>query len=149
MLGGEALDQGRVGEPRRPEDRPGGAGGEHRLDVCGNAQATAGLDRDRRAFADPGQVLDVDRRALAGAVEIDHVKRLRPLLEPAFSGVDRVGVERRLAVVVALHEAHGFAAADIDRGIEDHAGCEAVVVRAQMVAKLPSRRRPAVLDFSG
>ncbi len=56
----------------------------------------------------------------------------------------RVGVVGGLALVVALQQPHGLAAADVDGGIEDHAG-----TAEQTPAKLASRRRPAPLDFSG
>ena len=63
---------------------------------------------------------------------------------PAPRGVDRVGVVGGLALVVALQQPHGLAAADVDRRVEDHAGTD-----AQTPAKLESSRSPAALDFSG
>ena len=98
-------------------------------------------------------MLEVDRGAGAGAVEVDHVQRLGALPDPAPRGVARVGVERGLALVVALDQAHRAPAADVDRRVEDQAGAEAESGRRaaaeQIAAKLPSRRSPAALDFSG
>ena len=78
---------------------------------------TGTLDR----VADPLDVLDVDRGARAGPVEVDDVQRPRALLDPAPSGVERIGVEGGLALVVALDQPDGAPAADVDRGIEDQA----------------------------
>ena len=46
----------------------------------------------------------------------------RALLDPAPRGVERVGVEGGLALVVALDEPHRAAVADVDRRVEDQAG---------------------------
>ncbi len=89
-------------------------------------------------------MLDVDRRTFAGAVEVDDVERFGALLDPAPGRIERVGVEDGLALVVAAQQAHRLAAADIHRGIQDHAGTE-----AQMPLKLASSASPAALDFSG
>ena len=80
----------------------------------------------------------------AGIPSRDDVQGLGPLAHPPAGGLHGVGVVNRLAIVVALNEAHGVSASDVDRGIEDHAG-----TAAQISAKLASSRRPAALDFSG
>ena len=99
-----------------------GAGGEHRVHVARLAQPAADLHRDLTGeLADALDVLDVDRGARAGAVEVDDVQCLRALVEPAPRRVERVGVVGRLAVVVALNETHRVAAADVDRRVEDQA----------------------------
>jgi hypothetical protein len=89
-------------------------------------------------------VLEVRRDPPPRAVEVDDVQSAGPLLQPPPRGVDRVGVVHGLALVVALDEAHGMSASNVDRRIEDHAG-----TAAQISAKLASNRSPAVLDFSG
>ena len=75
MLGRQRLDQRRVAERCGAEDRAAGAGREHRVDVVGLAQAAADLHRDLDRRADPLDLLDVHRRAVAGAVEVDDVQR--------------------------------------------------------------------------
>ena len=47
---------------------------EHRVDVLGLAQPAADLDRRLSPRRDPLHVLEVPRRALAGAVEVDDVQ---------------------------------------------------------------------------
>ena len=121
------------------------AHGEHRLDVLRLAEATADLYLDVDRLADPLDVLDVHRRALARAVEVDDVERPRALVDPAPSGLARVGVERGLALVVALDQPHRAPVADVDRRVEDHTATTGL----QTAAKFASRRRPAALDFSG
>ena len=72
------------------------------------------------------------------------MQELRFFSRPPPRGIDRVGVIRGLALVVALQQPHRPPAADVDGGIEDHAGTD-----AHTPAKLESRRSPAALDFSG
>ncbi len=72
------------------------------------------------------------------------MQELGALLGPTGRRVGGVGVVSRLALVVALQQAHRLAATDVDGGIEDHAG-----TAEQTPAKLESSRRPAALDFSG
>ncbi len=121
-----------------------GAGVQGALDGKGVAKAAADLDARVRLGGDAAHVLEVLRRARARAVEVDDVKPLGPLVRPALRRVERVGVVRGLALVVALHEPHGLAAADIDCRVEDQAG-----TGEQIAAKFSSSRRPAELDFSG
>ena len=110
------------------------------------AQAAADLDRALDRGGDPPHRLEVARLPRPGAVEVDDVQVLGALPGPAQRRVDRVGVVGRLALVVALHQPHRGAAADVDRRVEDHAAAGAL---AQTPAKLESSRSPAALDFSG
>ena len=116
-------------------------------DRVGVAQPAADLDRAVDRVGDPPHRLEVLRLARLRPVEVDDVQVLGAFLGPARRGVDRVGVVGGLAVVVALEQAHGVAAADVDRRVEDHAAARRDC--AQIPAKLASRRRPAALDFSG
>src|SRR5215207_8114074 len=125
---------------------PLGAGVERRLDRPGVAQAAAELDGRVDCCRDPPQMLEVVGRALAGAVQIDHVQPLGAAPGPALGRVERVGVVLRLALVVALNQADRATAEDVDRRVEDQAGWD---TDEQMAAKFRRRRRPAPLDFSG
>ena len=78
----------------------------------------------------------------ARSVEVDDVQGACALVGPAARRVERVGVERRLALVVALNQPDRASAADVDGGIEDHAGTQAST-------NLLRRPSPASLDFSG
>ena len=99
-----------------------GAGVQGALDGEAVAKPAAHLDARVRLGGDPAHVLEVLRRAGAGAIEVDDVEPLGPLLGPALRRVERVGVVRGLPLVVALHEPHGMAAPDIDCRVEDQAG---------------------------
>jgi len=81
-----------------------------------------------------------------GPIEVNDVKMTRPFADPAPRRVDRVRVVGGLPRVIALREAHGLAAADVDGRVEDQAVAGAL---AQIPAKFESRRKPAALDFSG
>ena len=70
----------------------------------------------------------------------------RAATRPSCRRIDGVVFVARLPRVVALAEAHGAAAADVDRRIEDHATAAA---GAQIRAKFASNASPAELDFSG
>ena len=62
------------------------------------------------------------RATLARAVQVHHVQGRRPLLGEQPGLRDRVLVEDRLLGEVALHEAHGAPALEVDRRVErDHA----------------------------
>ena len=118
-LVGKRLDQRRVGERRRAQDRAAApAASTASTSVAWRSPPPACTGTlDRRA--DPLELLDVDRCPLAGAVEVHDVQRLRALVDPPPRRLARVGVERGLALVVALDEAHGPPAADVDRRVED------------------------------
>ena len=111
----------------------------HRLD---RAQAAAVLHRHVRAGDDPPQVIDRDRLAGLGAVEVDDVKEARARLHPGLRGRRRIVVVDRLRLEAAVREPHRLAAADVDRRVEDHATTGAP-------AKLRSSASPSSEDFSG
>src|SRR5262249_3827472 len=102
------------------------------------------LDGDADRIDDAPRVLEVGRPALPRPVEVDDVDEPGALIGPALRGVDGVCVVDRLLCVVALKQADGVAVSNINGGVENHAGTE-----AQIPEKFSSRRRPAVLDFSG
>jgi hypothetical protein len=66
-------------------------------------------------------VVEVGRASVARPVEVDDVEVARALVDPAPGGVHRVCVVDRLVVVVAAQQPHRVPAANVDRGIEDHA----------------------------
>ena len=88
----------------------------------------------------PPQVLEIRRAALDRAIEVDDMQRARALVDPALRGVERVVVVDRFAREVALHQADGLAAANVD-GREEYHSASAV--------KLRSSRSPSGPDFSG
>ena len=87
-------------------------------------------------------VVEVDRLALARAVEVDDVQEARSGLDERAGGLERVVGVDRLVVEVALAQPHGLAVADVHRRQQDHAA------RAQPT-KFASRRSPSGPDFSG
>ena len=99
------------------------------------------------AVGDAPHVLEVHRLPRARPVEVDDVQRLGPALDPAPRGVEGVGVERGLTVVVALHQAHRACRRGCrspDRGSRRQAA-----TGWQAAANPASSSSPAVLDFSG
>ena len=116
--------------------------------AAARAQAAAVLDRHAGLGGDPPQVLEVDRLAGLGAVEVDHVQRRGARLDPAARRRQRVGVVDLLGLEVALDQAHGVAVEDVDRRVEPHRATGAPAA-TQMRAKLASSRSPAAEDFSG
>ena len=136
-----------IGEGGGSENHTRGARGECVLHRLGRAQPAAVLNGHVQ-LGDLAQVLQVDRLARPGAVEVNHMQSVRARLDPGASRGQRVLVVDLLGVEVALQEAHGAAAEYVDRRIELHlaTGTRAV---AQMAVKLASRRRPAAEDFSG
>jgi hypothetical protein len=139
----EAGDELGIANRRRPEHDALHAGVERRLDRVLVAKPTSKLDRSAERH-DVAHRLQVLGPAGERPVEVNDVKEARRLVRPAAGGVERVVVVADLATVVALGEPHDVAAANIDRGVEDHAG-----TAAQIPAKFASTRRPAALDFSG
>src|SRR5262249_32298064 len=131
-----------VVDGRRAEHHALRAHPEGVVDSLGAPEAAAELDGDADCVDDLLHDLEVPRLAGARAVQVHDVERPGALLHPAPGGVNRVGVEGGLAVVVALHQADRTTAADVDGRVEDHAGTHASTNRA-------SSPRPASLDFSG
>src|SRR5213078_4547894 len=117
-------------------------GAEHRVDRVGVTQAATGLNRHAALGCDSPHRLEVDRPALARAVEVDDMEEAGALPDPAAGGLEGVGVVAGLALEVALDQPHRPAAADVDRRVEDHA---AVATAAQTLEKFESSRRPAAL----
>src|SRR4051794_4771903 len=141
--GGEDLvEEVDVAERRGADDRPLGAGPQRVAHRGDRAQPAAVLDGDAGALDDPAQMLDRPRLALLGAVEVDDVEIARAGVDPALRGLERVVVVGRGVLEAALDQAHGAAAVDVDRRVEDHA---ATPTRA----KLRRSRRPSREDFSG
>ena len=134
----------RVGEGGRAEHDAVGARRERAPDRRERAQAAAQLDRHGQLARDPLDVVEVDRLALAGAVEIDHVQEARARLDERARRLERVVGVDRLLVEVALAQPDRLAVADVDRGQQDHAA-----TRAQARTKLPSSASPCGPDFSG
>ena len=118
----------------------------HLGDCVGRAQPAADLHRDGGRFGDPADMVEVLRLARARTVEVDDVQGLGAGLQPALRGVEGVGVERGLAVVVALDQPHRAPVADVDRRVEDQG---APATGWQAAAKPASSSSPAELDFSG
>ncbi len=130
-----------VAQGRGADHDPLGAGLEHRR------RPTAASRRPPPTWIGHSTAAAIRRTAsrfcgLPGLrpVEVDDVQELGAFAGPAPRGVDRVGVVGGLALVVALQQAHGPAAADVDRRVEDHAADAGTA--AQIPAKLESRRRP-------
>ena len=124
------------------------AGGEGGLDRGPRAQAAAEVDRPREGGGDARDERRVHRLALEGAVQVDHVERRRPLLGEAARLGDGVVAEDRGLGEVALAQAHGLAALQVDCGVErDHAWARRAA--RTPASQRPSRPSPAVLDFSG
>ena len=79
------------------------------------AQAAAQLHGHLELARDPLHVVQVDRLALAGAVEVDHVQEARAGLDEGARGLERVVRVDGLLVEVALAQADGLAVADVHR----------------------------------
>src|SRR5262249_60938659 len=76
----------------------------------------------------------------SGAVEVDHVQPGRPRIGPPPRCDDGIVVVGLLPPVVALDQADGLAAADVDRRVEN---------QRQNEVKVPKNLSAAALDFSG
>src|SRR5438128_2199977 len=76
----------------------------------------------------------------ARAVQVDDVEPARPRGREAARHRDRVVAVHRLALEGALEQSDAAAAAEIDRGVDDHASWR---------TKLSSSRRPTCWLFSG
>ena len=98
-------------------------------------------------------MLEVDRRAGPGPIEIDDMQRAGAGADPAQRGVERVSVVARPLVELAARQPHGAAVEDVDRRIEDHARARAGAVGcaapSHIATKLRSNWSPWFEDFSG
>ena len=93
-VGGEhVVEEVHVAQRGGAEDHALGAGVERVAHGAERAQAAADLDRDRQLAGDLLDVLEVLRRALLGAVEVDDVQEARAGLDPRARRL-----ERRVAV---------------------------------------------------
>ena len=116
------VEELRVAQRRGADHDVFGPRPQHVGDAVGVAQPAADLDRERHRVGDPPHVSRFTGSPGLRPVEVDHVEEVDAGVGEAQRRVDRVGVEDRLAVVVALDQPHRVAAADIDRRVEDHAG---------------------------
>ena len=140
----QLVDEVGVGQRGRAEHDPLGAGSERRGHRPGVPEAAPELDLGVELGRDASHVREVHGAPGACAVEVDDVQRASSLLDPSPRRIERIGVIRRLLVVVAPQEPHRVPPSDVDRRQENHAG------RAtQSSVKLASNRNPAALDFSG
>ena len=114
-----------------------------RADRRDRAQAAAELDRHLELRGDPLDVVQVDRLALARAVEVDDVQEARARLHERARGLERVVGVDGLLVEVALAQPHRLAVADVHRRQEDH------LPAARAPTKFFSSRSPSGPDFSG
>ena len=113
----EATREGWVAERGRPDDRPGRARGEHRLDGCLVAQATGDLDerplphpaRDRRDEA------DLAAGRVARSIEVDDVQPAGARRDKARGNGDRVVAVGGLGREVAAQEPDDPTAPKVDR----------------------------------
>ncbi len=119
--------------PRHPRLEPAA----HRLHV---AHAAAELHLHGQDREDGPDRLGVDRLPGEGAVEIDDMQILEPLLGEGLRLRRRVGVEDGRLRHVAAQQAHAFAVLEIDRGKQDH---------GRHFRKLAISARPSVWLFSG
>ena len=140
--GDDLVEEVDVAQRRRADDHPLGAGAERVADGADGPQPAAVLDRDPGPGGDPPEVVERRRRAGAGAVEVDDVQVARARLDPRPRGLQRIVVVDGLRVEVAVREPHGAPAADVDRGVEDHAATWAP-------ANVRSSASPSSEDFSG
>src|SRR5262249_20785393 len=79
------------------------------------------LARDAGRAHDGPHAVAVDGPALAGAVEVDHVKVGRAGAGPPLRHGGGVVAEDGLLRIVALPQPHAAAAAQVDGGVEQHA----------------------------
>ena len=108
-----------VFDEQRAENDLRSARGERVLRVLDRAQAAAGLHRHVDGFADAldrGEILTRAERA----VEIDHVQPPRTRVDERLRAFDRIVVVRDLGRRIALLHADAFAAAQVDRGDDEH-----------------------------
>src|SRR5947199_255944 len=117
--------------------RAGGGRRSHRRRVAGPA---AHLHGDAHRGADGGDQVRLHRPSGARAVEVDDVQPARTRRLEAARHRDRVVAVHGLALESALEESDAAAAAEVDRGIDDHASWR---------TKLSSNRRPTCWLFSG
>src|SRR5262249_32851437 len=102
----------------------------------------------REGRRDAGDQGGVHRLARPGAVQVDHVQRLRALVGEALRLVDGVVAEHRGLREVALPQPDRLAVLQGDRRVEgDHAAAGRAA--RTPASQRPSRPRPAALDFSG
>ena len=123
------------------------AGGDRFPDRLDRTQAATDLDRDWHLCRDTPDVLEIDRRAVARAVEVHHMQLAGALVHPRARRLEGVVDVDGLLLEVPLPEAHRLAAANVDRRQEDHAARRSA--EAAILVKLASRRSPFSLDFSG
>src|SRR5436309_908793 len=104
------------------------------------ALATARVRGDARRGADGGHKIGLHRPPGARAVQVDDVEPACPRGREAARHRDRVVAVHRLALEGPLEQSDATAAAEIDRGVDDHASWR---------TKLSSSRRPTCWLFSG
>src|SRR5438445_82320 len=103
-------------------------------------EPAAHLHGDAHRGADGGHQVGLHRPPGARAVQVDDVEPARPRGREAARHRDRVVAVHRLALEGALEQSDTAAAAEIDRGVDDHASRR---------TKLSSSRRPTCWLFSG
>src|SRR5690606_357265 len=107
------VEELRVAQRRRADHHALHPGSQYGLNRVCVAQSTAGLHGHVDLAGDPLDVVAVRRAPGTGAVQVHDVQPLGPGLDPALRSGDRIGVVDRLLRVVAAHEPHGLAAADV------------------------------------
>jgi len=85
----EPSDELLIAHGRRADDDPRDTGFREGLGRIEVANATTGLDLHREAVRDRAQVLQVPRRARAGAVEVDNVQPVRSISDEPFGRLER------------------------------------------------------------
>src|SRR5207247_2073362 len=129
-----------IRDRERAEHRARRARGERRLHRRPVAEPAAHLHGDAHRGADGSHQVGLHRPPGARAIQVDDVEPARARRLEATSDRHRIVAVHRLAVESALEEPHAAAAAEIDRGIDDHASWR---------TKLSSSRRPTCWLFSG
>ena len=147
QLGDRGVQEVHVLVGRGAEQHARRTGADRLLDRLDRAQAAADLHRHRQLGSDAPDVLEVDRRAAAGSVEVDHVEGAGPALDPPARGVERIRVVDGLLVELAAGQADRLAVKDVDGGQEDHA--RAPATPAHTPTNASSMRSPSREDFSG